>query len=131
MRRLAEWGGDTGQLVVDALADVSPDLAHYIVGWGFGEILARPVLPARDRELLTIGMLTALGGCETELKLHVGAAIDAGLGPAEVVEALVQSAAYCGMPRALEATLAAREVLDARGLLPVPSALRQPPAEDI
>jgi 4-carboxymuconolactone decarboxylase len=123
LRILRQWGGDSGGLILEALAQVSPDLAHYVVAWGFGELQARQVLSARDRELLILGMLTTLGGCDAELELHIGAALDVGLSAAEVVEALVQSAAYCGMPRALNATLVAHRALAARGLLPVPSAL--------
>jgi 4-carboxymuconolactone decarboxylase len=40
---------------------------------------ARPELPPRDRQLVTLGVLTALGGCEIELKVHVNAALNVGL----------------------------------------------------
>ena len=41
------------------------------------------------------------------------------LTPGQIVEALLQSAAYCGFPRALNATAVARKVFAERGLLPV------------
>lgn len=111
--------GDAGEAVVSALADVAPELAHQIIGWAYGDIYARPGLVPRDRQLLTLGMLTAMGGCERELAVHIGAALNVGLTPQEIVEALLHSAVYCGIPRALNATMVAKEVFSERGLLPV------------
>jgi len=110
---------DAGGRVLDSLADIAPELAHQIVAWGFGEIYARPALPPRDRQLLTLGMLTALGGCEGQLDVHINTALNVGLTPAEIVEAFLHAAAYCGFPRALNAVFAARKVFAERGLLPL------------
>ena len=85
--------GEAGQRVVDSLADVNPELGHQIVAWAFGEIYDRPGLAPRDRQLVTLGMLTALGGCEAQLDVHVNAA--------------------------LNATFAAKKVFAERGLLPL------------
>lgn len=111
--------GAAGANVIDSLADISPELAHQIVAWGFGEIYARPGLAPRDRQLVTLGMLTALGGCEPQLDVHVNAALNVGLTPQEIIEALLHSAVYCGFPRALNATFTAKKVFAERGLLPV------------
>jgi 4-carboxymuconolactone decarboxylase len=119
MALLDEVSGGQGQAVVDSLADVSPELGHQVVAWGFGEIYRRPQLVPRDRQLVTIGMLTALGGCEAQLRVHVNTSLNVGLTPAEIVEAMLQAAGYCGFPRALNATAVAKEVFAARGLLPV------------
>ncbi|MFD8573230.1 carboxymuconolactone decarboxylase family protein [Streptomyces sp. NPDC057694] len=105
--------------VLDSLADVSPELAHQIVAWGFGEIYSRPALPPRDRQLVTLGILTAIGGCEPQLEVHVNAALNVGLTPEEIVEALLHAAGYAGFPRVLNATAVAKKVFAERGLLPV------------
>jgi 4-carboxymuconolactone decarboxylase len=118
-----EITGGQGQSVLDSLNDVSPALARQVAAWGFGEIYSRPQLVPRDRQLFTIGMLTALGGCEPELRLHIGVALNVGVTPVEIVEALLQSAGYCGFPRAINATNIAKEVFAERGLLPVEGAL--------
>src|SRR3954447_26259263 len=117
-----EVSGGQGQAVIDSLADVSPELAHQTIAWGFGEIYRRPQLVPRDRQLVTIGMLTALGGCEAQLRVHVNTSLNVGLTPAEIVEAMLQAAGYCGFPRALNATAVAKEVFAQRGLLPVEGA---------
>ncbi|MEA4943539.1 MAG: carboxymuconolactone decarboxylase family protein [Propionicimonas sp.] len=114
--------GQAGRNVIDALGDISPELAHQTVAWAFGEIYARPGLEPRDRQLVTLGMLTALGGCEPQLDVHINAALNVGLTPAQIVEALLHAAVYCGFPRALNATFVAKKVFAERGLLPVDQA---------
>ncbi|MGW0811227.1 carboxymuconolactone decarboxylase family protein [Nonomuraea sp. NPDC002799] len=95
-------------------------LAHPLAA--FGDMYARPELPTRDRQLVTLSVLTALGGCEIELEVHVNAALYVGLAPAEISEALLHSAVYCGIPRAINATLVAKKVFAERGLLPITNA---------
>ena len=126
MKVLDEVDGEAGRRVLAALGDISPELGHQIVAWGFGDIYDRPGLAPRDRQLVTLGMLTALGGCEAQLDVHVNAALNVGLTPEQIVEALTHSAVYCGIPRALNATFAAKKVFAERGLLP----LGQQPAQE-
>ena len=110
--------GEAGHRVMAALEDVSPVLAEQVLV-GFGEVYARPQLSPRDRQLVTLGMLTALGGCEPQLEVHVNAALNVGLTPEQIVEALLHASAYCGFPRALNATFAAKRVFTERGLMPL------------
>lgn len=119
METLSRIDGEAGRKVIDSLGDISPELGHQVVAWGFGEIYRRPQLAPRDRQLVTLGMLTALGGCEPQLDVHVNAALNVGLTPEEIVEALLHSAGYCGFPKALNATFVAKKVFGERGLLPV------------
>ncbi|MFF4540474.1 carboxymuconolactone decarboxylase family protein [Streptomyces aureus] len=118
MKVLDEVDGEAGRRVLAALGDISPELGHQIVAWGFGDIYDRPGLAPRDRQLVTLGMLTALGGCEPQLEVHVNASLNVGLSPEQIVEALLHSAVYCGMPKAINATLVAKKVFGERGLLP-------------
>lgn len=111
--------GAGAQRVVDALADIAPALAHHVVAYGFGEVYARPGLTASQRQLVTIGMLTALGGCEPQLEVHVNASLNVGLSPIEIVEAMTHAAVYCGFPKALNAIFVAKRVFAERDLLPV------------
>lgn len=111
--------GTAGVNVIDALGEVSPELGHQVVAWAFGEIYSRPGLEPRDRQLVTLGMLTALGGCEPQLEVHINAALNVGLTPPQIIEALLHSTVYCGFPRALNATFTAKKVFAERGLLPV------------
>ncbi|MGW7042226.1 carboxymuconolactone decarboxylase family protein [Streptomyces avermitilis] len=118
MAVLSRIDGESGQKVIDSLADISPELGHQVVAWAFGEMYSRPQLAPRDRQLVTLGMLTALGGCEPQLDVHINAALNVGLKPEEIVEALLHAAVYCGMPKALNATFVAKKVFTERGVLP-------------
>ena len=110
--------GEAGANVIASLSDISPELGHQVVAWGFGEIYARPGLAPRDRQLVTLGMLTALGGCEPQLDVHVNASLNVGLTPEQIIEALLHTAVYCGFPRALNATFVAKKVFAERGIVP-------------
>ncbi|MEV3986221.1 carboxymuconolactone decarboxylase family protein [Nonomuraea sp. NPDC049758] len=122
MKVLSEIDGEAAERVVESLADVSPELGHQVVAWAFGDMYARPELAPRDRQLVTLGVLTALGGCEPQLYVHVNAALNVGLTPTEIAEAMLHAATYCGMPRAINATLVAKRVFGERGLLPITNA---------
>ncbi|MEV4532790.1 carboxymuconolactone decarboxylase family protein [Asanoa sp. NPDC049518] len=110
--------GETGTRVMEALADIAPEMARQIVSWSYGEIYARPGLAPRDRQLVTLGMLTALGA-EAQLEVHVNASLNVGLTPQEITETFLHSAVYCGFPRALNAVFTAKKVFAERGLLPL------------
>lgn len=115
---LQEVSGAGAEKVLESLADISPEMGNQIISWGFGEIYSRPELVPRDRQLVTLGMLTALG-VEPQLEVHINAALNVGLTPKEIVEVFLHSAGYCGFPRALNATFVAKKVFAERGLLPV------------
>jgi 4-carboxymuconolactone decarboxylase len=110
--------GEVGNRVMASLQDIAPALGEQVL-MAFGDIYARPGLSPRDRQLVTLGMLTALGGCEAQLEVHVNASLNVGLTPEEIVEALLHSTAYCGFPKALNATFTAKKVFADRGLLPL------------
>jgi len=84
------------------------------VAWGY--TWCRPGLERRDRSLITIAILGALG-LPNEVKLHVRGALTNGVSVEEIQEVLIQVAAYSGVPRGLEAFKAAHEVLKADGAL--------------
>lgn len=109
-RALAEIDGAAGQAVIDALADIAPDFARYVLEFPFGDIYSRPGLDLRSREIATIAALAALGNAAPQLKVHIRAGLNVGLTQAEIVEILIQMAVYAGFPAALNGLFAAREV---------------------
>jgi 4-carboxymuconolactone decarboxylase len=100
-----------------AAADPATDLANMqrILGdvgtlafrWAFGEIWARPELSRRDRSLVVIAILGALGQ-ERELAFHVPAGLQHGLTRTEIEEIMVHLCLYAGFPRAVDGIRAAR-----------------------
>jgi 4-carboxymuconolactone decarboxylase len=119
LKVLSAVDDEAGRSVVSALADVAPALAHYLVAYGFGDVYARPGLAPQQRQLVTLGMLTALGGCEAQLEVHVNASLNVGLTPTEIIESLIHSTVYCGFPKALNAVFVAKNVFDEGDLLPL------------
>ena len=115
LAKLHEIDGEQGDAVMDALSDIAPDLGRYIVSFGFGEIYHRPALNNRERELLTLGLLAAQGGCEKQLKVHIHAALNVGISREEIVETFIHWMWYLGFPKALNAVFAAKEVFDGAG----------------
>jgi len=113
-RALAEIDGETGQNVVAALADISPDFATYLIEFPFGDIYSRPGLGPRDREIATIAALAAMGNAAPQLKVHIEAGLNVGLTRDEITEILMQMAVYAGFPAALNGLFAAKEVFAAR-----------------
>ncbi len=110
LARLHEVDGEAGQRVIDSLADIAPDLARYIIEFGFGDVYSRPGLSLPQRELATIAALTALGNAAPQLKVHLHAALNVGLSRREITETILQMAVYAGFPAALNGMFAAKEV---------------------
>lgn len=76
----------------------------------WGALWAREGLGPRDRSLVTLGILIALGA-ETELRTHVRIAITNGLTEDEIAEVIYHSSGYAGFPAATAARTAARAAL--------------------
>jgi 4-carboxymuconolactone decarboxylase len=100
--------------VVERVRELSPELARQIVEFGYGDAYDESSLPARERQLVTIGALTALGGCEGQLEVHMHIARNVGLTPTEIVAAVAHTVPYAGFPRALNALEVARRVFERR-----------------
>ncbi|MEV0907752.1 carboxymuconolactone decarboxylase family protein [Streptomyces hokutonensis] len=86
------------------------DLVEIGLSTVWGALWGREGLAPRDRSLVTLGILIALGA-ETELKTHVRVALTNGVTRDELAEVIYHSAGYTGFPRAVAARTAAREAL--------------------
>ncbi|WP_174363031.1 carboxymuconolactone decarboxylase family protein [uncultured Caballeronia sp.] len=108
---LNEIDGAVGTRVIDSLSDISPDLGRFIVEFAFGEIYTRPGLNLFLRELATVAALAAMGSAMPQLKVHMHGFLNVGGSREQLVETIIQVAAYAGFPRAINAALVARDVL--------------------
>ena len=91
-------------------AQLAPEFFDYVQQTAFGMIWSRPGLPTRDRSMITVAMLAALGHHE-ELRAHLAGALSAGLSRDELVEVLMQVAVYAGVPAAVSALRVGADVL--------------------
>ena len=93
--------------------EFSTEFTELLNTYCWNDIWNRPGLPRKTRSVLNLGMLVALGK-EHELKLHINGALNNGLTKDEIKEVLLQTAIYCGVPAAVAAFRAAREVFSQR-----------------
>lgn len=110
LAKLAEVDGTAGEEVVAPLGD----LGRYIVEFAFGDIYSRGGLSLREREIATVAMLTAQGGRDPQLCVHIGAALNVGLTPEEVEEIILQTVPYAGFPTAINSLTLLRQVMASR-----------------
>jgi len=92
-------------------AKLAPDFYRYVAESAFGMLWSRPGLALRDRSLVTVAQLAALGKT-AELRAHLAGARNLGISQDELVEVLMQTAIYAGVPVANEALKVAAEVFD-------------------
>lgn len=111
--RKAIWG-DRFAAIEAALEDTDPDLYAYIRDFAYEEVLARPGLDLRTRELLAITSLIGLGAPK-ELATHFQGALNNGATEREIREAILQSALFVGFPNALGAMKMFQALLRKRG----------------
>jgi len=111
--RLRAITGPHGLERLGWLRDVSEEMLRYVVEFAYGEVLARPALDLRSRQLCTIAMLAALGR-ERQLRAHIRNGLRVGLSKEEIIEALIQVAIYAGFPAAMSALAEARAVFAER-----------------
>lgn len=79
---------------------------------GFGDFATRKGLDAKTRELLTVVILAALGGAETQVRSHVAGALKTGSTGEDVVCALTHAMPYMGIPRFFNALNCAKDLLE-------------------
>jgi 4-carboxymuconolactone decarboxylase len=90
--------------------DFDRDFQEYIVNNAWGDIWSRPGLTSRERSLITIALMTAMGHDE-ELALHLRAAKNTGATTEDIKEVLMHTAVYAGVPAVNHAFKIAKEIL--------------------
>lgn len=77
----------------------------------WGHVWSRPELSKRERSLITIALLAALGQ-DDEVAMHVRATANTGATREDIREALLHVAIYAGVPAANHAIKIARKTFD-------------------
>ncbi len=89
---------------------LAPDFFSLVTQFVFGMFWSRPNLDLRSRSLCTVAQLAALGKTD-ELKGHLVGALNLGITREELIEVLMQTACYAGVPAAVSALNAAAEII--------------------
>lgn len=90
------------------------DVGEWAMKWAFGEIWSRPQLSRRDRSLIVIAILTALGQ-HAELAFHIPGGLHHGLRREEIEEIMTHLCLYVGFPRAVDGMHAAQRAFEKAG----------------
>lgn len=117
MKQLKTIDGKGGENVIKSLEDIAPDLGKFIVEFAFGDIYTREGLTTEEREMITLSSLLTAGGCEPQLEVHIGGALNVGISPEKVIEIFLQCIPYTGFPKVLNAVFVAKKVFAERELL--------------
>jgi len=86
----------------DTLAQVAPKLAELSNEVLFNDIWAREALSPRDRSLITLSALVAMGRLQ-QLPWHLSFACQNGVSDEEIIEIFTHLAFYAGWPAAVSA----------------------------
>lgn len=92
-------GADHVDRASAAVTSFDADFQAFITEGAWGSVWARPGLTRRERSLITLALLAALGHDE-ELALHLRATRNTGATAEDVSEAMLHVAVYAGVPAA-------------------------------
>jgi 4-carboxymuconolactone decarboxylase len=91
--------------------DFNRDFQRLITQYCWGEAWGDDTLTPRERSILNLGMIAALGKME-EFQTHVRGALTNGLTPNEIRAVLTQITVYCGVPIGVDCFRAAKPIVD-------------------
>jgi len=107
--RRSVLGDEHVDKAIKATTDFDRDFQEYVTSGAWGMVWDRPGLTKRERSLITVALLAALGHDE-ELKMHLRATRNTGASTNDVKEVLLHTAVYAGVPVANNAFKIAKEV---------------------
>jgi alkylhydroperoxidase/carboxymuconolactone decarboxylase family protein YurZ len=107
-------GDDYVDRSIANIDDFNRQFHEQLTEYAWGAVWGDDALKPRDRSLLNLGMIAALGRMH-EFELHFRGALRNGLTPKELAAILRQIAVYCGFPAAVDCNRVAKQVLAAEG----------------
>ena len=93
--------------------DFNREFQELVTEYCWGTCWGNDILSRKERSMLNLGMLAALGRMH-EFELHFRGALRNGLSEDQLREILTQIAVYCGIPAGVESFRIARKILDER-----------------
>jgi alkylhydroperoxidase/carboxymuconolactone decarboxylase family protein YurZ len=121
--RYDEKGLDTGFRLqgqhfynrVEELDELDPEFTEEWLKWVYGYMYNRTGLDPKIRILVVLGEAIVLGA-EMQIPNHIRSAMRAGANQDEILEVILQSCIYAGMPRMMVAMKAYRKLCKDLGL---------------
>ncbi len=103
------WGEEASRKRHEDFKSFDPFFADFLNDQLFAQIWTRPGLPIKSRSLITMAALMVLGR-RPELRTHMRGALNLGITAGEIKELIIHLSQYGGVPTAVEAIRALREV---------------------
>ncbi len=91
-------------------------MARFTVEYAYGDVLSRPGLDLRIRQICTIASLIAQGSLQPQLKFHMDGLLNIGGQIDDLVEIMLIAAAILGFPAAINATGIVRKLISERAI---------------
>jgi 4-carboxymuconolactone decarboxylase len=110
-------GDEYVDTALERAGELGAPLQDLVTEYCWGAVWGRPGLERRTRSLINIAMISALNR-PAELRTHIRGALRTGCTHEEIREVLVQVAAYCGFPAAMDGFRIAQEVFAAEAADP-------------
>jgi 4-carboxymuconolactone decarboxylase len=129
LEALGRIGGRDFDGPINRLARVSKDMATFTVAFPYGDVLSRPGLDLRTRQLCTAASLMAHGSAQPQLRFHLEGLLNVGGGPRDIVELLFVAAAILGFPAAIDAVPIVRKLFADRAITFVPAPVQEAAGE--
>ena len=109
-QRKAVLGADYVEKALAQADDFTKEFQEIVTEFAWGLCWGDDTLDRRQRSMLNLGMLAALGRMH-EFELHFRGALTNGLSRDELKAILTQITTYCGVPAGVECFRIARKVL--------------------
>ena len=103
-----------GDIITKMRTNAPANQAHiqdYLSAFCFGDFYTRNGLSLKTRELLTLCIVSALGGCESQVKAHVQGNKNVGNDKETMIAAITHYLPYMGFPRTLNALACINEII--------------------
>lgn len=85
----------------EKIRPVFPDLVDHLIEDIYGFAYRRGVIDIKTRHLISLGVISAMGGCENQLEFQLKAALNLGLSEDEIKEVFIQVSVFAGNARAI------------------------------
>jgi 4-carboxymuconolactone decarboxylase len=86
-------------------------IQDYLSAFCFGDFYTREGMDLKTRELLTLCIISALGGAEGQVKAHVQGNVNVGNDKETLITAITHCIPYIGFPRTLNALASVNEII--------------------
>lgn len=97
--------------ITDDMSDDQKVITRYLSEICFGDFYTRGTLDVKQRELITLSVLTANGGCEAQIAAHTNGNLSVGNTKDDILSAILLCVPYNGFPRTLNAINAVKSAL--------------------